>query len=157
MAVCTKAEICFSLKLHNATTWSVVKNDGPYPLFCVYSPQWDAYSNALPNVKIRYFRTEILIHAPLNQKWDFWGQIHHVADFVKYEYNRYLVFCRWRLVESDGHWSGINLLNFRRNVLHLVQGMSLLLSETYQSLSRLKHIYLKRDSKSCRNIRFGYS
>jgi hypothetical protein len=63
----------------------------------------------------------------------------------------------YRLVESDVLWSGINLLNFRRNVLYLVQGMSLLLYEIYQTLCSLKHLYLKRDIKILRDIRFGYS
>jgi len=48
-------------------------------------------------------------------------------------------------------------LNSRRNVLQLVQGMSLLLYEMYQSLSSLKHLYIKRDIKIRREIRVGYS
>ena len=71
MAVCTKAEICCSLKLHNAITGNVIKSDGPHPLVFVYSSQWDAYSNILLDTKMRYIRMEILIHTPLNLKWEF--------------------------------------------------------------------------------------
>ena len=78
----------------------------------------------------------------------------NVIDIYVSAIGGYKEYC---LVESDVHWSGINLLNFRRNVLHLVQCTSLLLYEMYQSLARLKRLYLKRDIKSRRDIRFGYS